>query len=375
MIPPTVRANNVKWTFMVYMDADNNLDPAGVDDISEMQAVGSTSEVNVIVLFDRWHEACGFNGSAILYIHEGWNEIVWGGWSDEYEVNMGDPETLTWFINYSAENYPADKYALIIWDHGGNWEGVCWDWTDEDYLTIKDLYEALLSSPVTINLLGFDACLMSSIEVSYELQLSNKVKVMTASEDFVPWAGYPYDMILQGLTQYPEWDENTLATYIVDKYVESYANLGVNRIFATLAAINLSNIGTLVEYSKYLTCELIMHFDNYKNSITGAKNSADRYWFGFWHQGPYIDLHQFVYRLGIIETGLKEYTDVILKTWNNVVIHSKCCTGPHIKSGAGLTIYFPRNSKLFYTPEAYYESVTAFAEYTGWYTLLTMYFA
>jgi hypothetical protein len=120
---PIVSASPAKWTFMVYLDADNNLDPAGIDDISEMQMVGSASEVNIVVLFDRYDKLCGFNGSAILYIHKGYNETVWGGWSEEYEVNMGDPSTLSWFISFVSEHYPADNYALILWDHGSNWEG------------------------------------------------------------------------------------------------------------------------------------------------------------------------------------------------------------------------------------------------------------
>jgi len=370
-ISPVVSASPTKWTFMVYMDADNNLDPASVDDISEMQAVGSTSDVNIVVLFDRYDEICGFNGSAILYIHKGYNETIWGGWTEEYELNMGDPNILSWFISFVSENYPAENYALILWDHGSNWEGVCWDWTNEDYLTVKELYQALANSPVQINLLGFDACLMASIEVSYELALTNKVNVMVASEDYVPWDGYPYDAILAGLTENPTWDEANFAVRIVDDYIAFYTR---KACFATLAAIDLKNVGTLTDYMKALCDILISNFKDYKGAITGAKNGADRYWFGFWHQGPYIDLYQFTYRLGVIEEKLKPYTDPIIDIWNSVAFYSKCCYGPHIKSGAGLTIYFPRNKQLFYTLASYHEAVTSFAEYTGWHTLLTMYF-
>lgn len=370
-VVPSVSASPAKWTFMVYMDADNNLDPAGVDDILEMQMVGSTDDVNVVILFDRYDKLCGYNGSVILYIRKGYHETVWGYWTDQYELNMGDPETLSWFIKYVVEKYPAEKYALILWDHGGNWEGVCWDWTNDDCLTIQEVQEVLEDSDVEISLLGFDACLMASIEVGYELSLTNKVNVMVASEDYVPWNGYPYDAILEDLTENPTWDEEILAVHIVDNYIASYAH---KACFATLAAINLRNIGTLVEDLKDLTTELISNFAIYRRAITGAKNGADRYWFGFWHQGPYIDLHQFTYQLSVIEKKLKPYTDSILDVWDSVVLYSKCCNGPHTKSGAGLTIYFPRNKQLFYTPESYLESVTSFAEHTEWYKLLTMYF-
>ena len=45
--------NTAEWTVMVYLDADNNLESAGIDDINEMEIVGSTSEVNIVVQVDR----------------------------------------------------------------------------------------------------------------------------------------------------------------------------------------------------------------------------------------------------------------------------------------------------------------------------------
>jgi hypothetical protein len=372
---PAFANSGAEWTFMVYMDADNSLDTACLDDISEMQVVGSTDEVNIVVMLDRYSKICGFNGTEILYVHKGYNETVWGSWTDEYELNMGDPETLTFFINYSVEHYHAEKYALILWDHGGNWEGVCWDSTDNDHLAVEEVSEALANSVIEdVDILGFDACLMGSIEVAYTMNLSGKVGIMVASEDFIPWDGWPYDMILADLVENPSWSEREFSTDIVDKYIDSYANVPVCKVFATLSAIDLAYIGDAVSYTAALTDELLASFDDYKDTITGAKNGADRYWFGMWHQGAYIDMHQFVYRLGTIEEDLKPCTDPILEIWDNAVIHSKCCAGPHIRSCAGLTIYFPRNRNLFYTPEPYCRSLPEFAEETRWYDLLTTYF-
>jgi len=218
-------ATGAKWTVMVYVDADNNLDSAGVDDISEMQMIGSSPEVNIVVLFDRWSEACGFNGTEILYIEEGSNTTVWGDWTNEYELNMGDPETLTWFINYTVEKYPAEKYALILWDHGSNWEGICWDWTDNDHLTIEEVETAISNSVIEhVDLLGCDACLMGSIEVAYTISLTEKVDVMVASEEFIPWDGWPYDMILGELVENPDWSAQEFSIHIVDDYIASYSH-------------------------------------------------------------------------------------------------------------------------------------------------------
>ena len=370
-------ATGAKWTVMVYVDADNNLDSAGVDDISEMQMIGSSPEVNIVVLFDRWSEACGFNGTEILYIEKGSNTTVWGDWTNEYELNMGDPETLTWFINYTVEKYPAEKYALILWDHGSNWEGICWDWTDNDHLTIEEVKTAIRNSVIKhVDLLGCDACLMGSIEVAYTISLTEKVDVMVASEEFIPWDGWPYDMILGELVENPDWSAQEFSIHIVDDYIASYSH-GTQGFawYATLSAVNLHKMDQLVSCMTTLTGTILDNFDEYKEAVTGAKSAADRYWFGSWHQGAYIDLYQFVYMLETINNELEPYTAPILQMWNDAVIHAKACDGPHSNGANGLTIYFPRNRNLFYTPEPYYNSVPEFAEKTGWYQLLTMYFS
>ncbi len=315
-------------------------------------------------------------GTVLLHIEKNTNITIWGGWSSEYELNMGDPETLKWFINYTIEQYPAEKYALILWDHGGNWEGICWDWTENDHLTIEEVKIAVSESAIKhIDLLGFDACLMASIEVAYTISLTDKVGVMVASEDFIPWDGWPYDLILSGLTENPEWSAEEFSIFIVDNYIASYSH-GTQGFawFVTLSAINLTEVKTLVGQMADLTGEILADFNKYKPAVTAAKSSADRYWFGFWHQGPYIDLYQFIFTLGTINNKLTSYTAPILEKWNEVVIHAGACNGPHVDSANGLTIYFPRNRNLFYTPEPYYESVPEFAEETKWYELLTTYF-
>lgn len=374
-IPLSYAQDGAKWTFMVYLDADNNLDLAGVSDVVEMQSIGSSANVDIVVLFDRCGEQCGFNGSRVLHVHDGWNDTLWGGWSDEYELNMGDPETLTWFINYTVAGFPADKYALILWDHGGNWEGVCWDDTDDDYLTMEEVKAALARSVIDhVDLLGFDACLMASIEVAYTMKLSGKVGVLVASEDSIPWDGWPYDTILQKLVDTPSQTEHEFAVEIVERYIASYTHTPLNKVYVTLSAINCAHLGDLVDDFADLAEALLAHFDAYAGAITGSKNQADRHWFGIWHQGPYIDLHQFVTALGDKNEDLRIYTQPIVEKWNGVVIASKCHQGPHHRGGNGLTTYFPRNRNSFYAAEPYYESVSEFAEETSWHALLTAYF-
>jgi len=85
---------------------------------------------------------------------------------------------LTDFTNWCIQNYPADNYALILWDHGSGWKnisllevtkGICWDVTNSDYLTTLELRSALFSiytsNNIKLDIVAFDSCLMGMIEV------------------------------------------------------------------------------------------------------------------------------------------------------------------------------------------------------------------
>jgi len=110
-----------KWTFMVYMDADNDLESYITSDIETALAVpGSSPDVNVVTLAD------GYNGKGTLwktakffYVTGGMQATAANAVGDWGERNMADPQTLMDFVAYCRTNYPADHYALSFWDHGG----------------------------------------------------------------------------------------------------------------------------------------------------------------------------------------------------------------------------------------------------------------
>src|SRR5688572_2403570 len=101
-----------KWTVLVYMAADNDLDDAGIADLLEMKKVGSTSQVNVVVQFDR---AAGRGKTRRFYVSRGRNFR-----SDSVammeETNTGDASTLQRFVRWANANYPAQRYLLVLWN-------------------------------------------------------------------------------------------------------------------------------------------------------------------------------------------------------------------------------------------------------------------
>ena len=116
-----------KWTFMVYLDADNDLEKFGIADFNEMETVGSTSDVQIVVQMDRIPGYDATNGDwtdtrRFRVIKDNDTKTISSPVLQNLgEVNMGDPQSLVDFVNWAKTNYPADHYCLVLWDHGGGW--------------------------------------------------------------------------------------------------------------------------------------------------------------------------------------------------------------------------------------------------------------
>jgi hypothetical protein len=116
MLPLDVK----EWTFMVYLDADNDLETSGIVDFYEMASVGSTADINIVVQFDRidgYSESDGdWTDCRRFYITLGMAPTAENALSSLGEVNMGDPQSLIDFVNWTIMEYPAERYILVLWD-------------------------------------------------------------------------------------------------------------------------------------------------------------------------------------------------------------------------------------------------------------------
>jgi hypothetical protein len=246
-----------KWTYMVYMGADNNLSLAGLYDLNEMEAVGSTSDVNVVLQaeFSQIYTP-GITSDTLRFLVRRDNDdgdVDLEAGSSIGNVDMGDPAALTSFIQWAALNYPAEHYALVIWDHGAGWKlesaqvtravfrGAVQDETSDSFMSLPDLAGAVSSAGVHLDIVNFDACLMAMYEVAYEF--GGLVDYMVFSEELEPGEGDPYDQILAELTADPSMSAERLSGVIVDEYDAFYAVN--NRGATTKSAIDMSQIGAL----------------------------------------------------------------------------------------------------------------------------------
>ena len=138
-------------------------------------------------------------------------------------ASMARPETLTDFIRWSAENYPAEKYALVLWDHGlGALKGIFIDELfDGDSMPLYELKSALADSGVRLEAVLFDACLMASLETACAIK--DSANWMIASEENVPGKGTAIRDWLQQLFIVPESDGEQLGRWICEMNMYKYA--------------------------------------------------------------------------------------------------------------------------------------------------------
>jgi hypothetical protein len=251
------------WTFMVYMAGNNNLEDAGEDDLLEMKRIGSTDGVHVVAQFDR----SGATGSTRYYLKQG-TSLRADAVQQLGVRNTGDPAVLRDFIAWGVSNHPAERYALVLWNHGQGWDdtdiyagerrglsaprpkrirralfrtsveaaakltrkpgetsrAILLDDGAKDFLDNLEMKKVLSSArrliKHKIDLLGMDACLMNMGEVGY--QLRGSVDHLVGSEETEPGDGWPYDAILRGLASKPQQTPLALGELIVSEYLRSY---------------------------------------------------------------------------------------------------------------------------------------------------------
>ena len=217
------------WTLLVYMAADNDLAFQSEIDLKEMEAVGSAPGFAVVVQQD----IPGAGGRRYL-IQRGGRVLL----DSLGTVNMADPGVLKDFGTWGASRFPAERYALILWDHGSGWSGEGGgqdppkvlsfgsDWSSGDVMGIADgelrtgLEGIRKSLGRPLDLLVFDGCMLQEAEVAFEV--GGTAKVMVGSQELVPADGYPYDRFLSFLVSNSTADENTVAQELVNTYISFY---------------------------------------------------------------------------------------------------------------------------------------------------------
>ena len=225
---PPAPSTTRQWTVMVYVDADNDLEGDGIIDLNEMEAAVLPGNVTVAVQMDRIGGYNTSNGNWTdtrrgSITHDTNTATISSALTSVGELNMGAPDTLRDFIIWASTTYPAENYALVMWDHGAGLNGVSVDDTSAgDSLSMVELNAAISGSNVHFGMVGFDACLMDLFEQAYQLRSLSDVVV--ASEALIPYAGQNYTTFFNALAVSPSMTPEQLGGAMVTAYGNNYGN-------------------------------------------------------------------------------------------------------------------------------------------------------
>ena len=337
----TLPSTATAWTVMVYMAADNNLEYAAFRDIDEMEKVGSTDQVAIVAQVDTR------SGCKRYYIT---NDGGAQGVSSPVMVQMpsqntGDPAVLTDFIKWASQLYPANHYALVIWDHGSGWKrkdkkiqfkGIAWDDSSDDCLTTLELRKALEDGGIHLDFLGMDACLMQMVEVATEVR--GLTGVVCASEEVEPWDGWAYEGFLAPLVQNPSIDAVQLGKAAVDSYINYHPWGSV-----TLSVVSTSSLQQLAQAIDSLGKKLSQL--RYSTEVQEAINSTQTF-----EDTSYKDLFHFAQNVKSYVPEAQGEADAVLNLKDQVILYNG---QNYMQDAQGLSIYLPTPDEFSEYEQAY----------------------
>ena len=349
-------------TIMVYM-CGTDLESRGgmaTNDLMEMAAAEISSNVNVIVYTGgckEWKNRTVSSSVNQIY------RIVGGGKLECLENNMGspamtDPKTLTEFIKYAHENFPANRNMLIFWDHGGgSVSGYGYDEKNpkEGSMDLAEIDSALASAGIKYDFIGFDACLMGTVET--DLMAAKYADYLIGSEETEPGVGWYYTDWLTALSRNTSMETLDLGKQIIDDFVDTCSRQCAGQK-TTLSLVDLAELQQTVgdDFRAFCADTQEMITNGGYQTVSDARTCSRE--FATSSKIDQIDLVNFAQQMGTEEGRVLAQTILSAVKYNR--------TSANMTNAYGVSIYFPYNSKSAKVSQAIstYERIGLDDEYT-----------
>ena len=323
-----------KWTFIIYMAADNDLESAAIADINELEAVNyGAAPISILALVDRHNDYDMTNGNwsdtrlfEIKPDPNGSTSTIRSSRIDcfelglsknsETELNMSDPLVLSRLIDFAKRVYPADNYALFMWGHGTGWRGgtnnsylpepvkaVAFDDTSRQYMSLPAFGRAVAGKGLSV--IGFDTCFGALLEVAY--QIKNSAELFIGSEGEIASTGWDYTTLFSGFLSKENLSISDLGNAIQNQFSKQYASQNK----ATISQIQLSKVN-----------DLFLRFNDFSGAVAKAittrpardtvmnqiLNSVERYFFTSFPSDMYVDIFDFTKKISAIRGNITSDT-------------------------------------------------------------------
>jgi hypothetical protein len=367
-----------------------------------MKKVGSTGALNIIAQFDR---AEG-HATKRYYLRKG-GAVNGDAVASLGKTNTGDPKALTGFIRWGVKTYPAERYLLVLWNHGQGWDdtdiyanernrrlrrlasgpirhalfhtsvrrtlksatqdlaarAILLDDNAKDFLDNLEMKKVLADAKALLkrklDILGMDACLMSMAEVGYQMRDSALFTV--GSEQTEPLDGWPYTDILADLARNPAMTARDLSALIVKKYIASYTSDAV-----TQSACDLAKADAVAGAVAHLSAALKAGLSDAqtRQQMLIARTQAQNY-----EVEDNIDLVDFCSLLKSAAGGsqIASRCQEVIDAVESGYVIAQGCKGSAVQNSHGVAIYFPTR-----TVSPLYAGLD-FSKQTGWDSFIEAY--
>ena len=331
------------WTIFVYLcgtDLESG-DASGAASSDVEQMRNATGSDNVKFVFQtggtsEWVNENFSSEEAQRFVVQN-NELTL---VDSLELgNMGDPNTLSDFLTWGIENYPAEKMGLVFWNHGGgSITGACFDELNEsDSLSLQEINTALAkvyeNMTDQFEFIGFDCCLMGTAETANIM--ASYARYFYGSQECEPGSGWDYETYGSFIAENPSASGAELGKVITDSFYEECAKADQEQC-STLTVIDLVKFDDfVVEFNNYAKSLFEAADKNLPGIVRGITNAEN---FGGNNKAEgYTNMVD----IGSIISNCSSYADGsdALTAMNNCIVYNK--NGSDHSGASGLSIYYP----------------------------------
>jgi hypothetical protein len=354
--PGTSGSDQASWTLMIYDVADTESIPDEmIANLAEFAALPDMSNVNVVALVDLPEKddpayptstlpgVAPFTDTELLLLKDNkWNVV-----RDEGELEMGRPDTLSSFIAEAADRYPAQKYGLVLSDHGGAWYGGYLDNgpPEKSRMSVADMRTGMLDGMQQagidrFDLIDHDACLMSNYEAASAL--APLAKALSGSEEVTFGAATLSSQAIQALGQNvsgEEWgriNNEAYGTY-ADQNPQGWGN------FTAAAVVDGDQMSRLDAAIQSFADAASRHMAEIAPEVGRARSDALEFVKGIDPEvGPQdlVDLGDFLRHLQNLPDDVAVARDAVFAALHQAVVSQVTSTAT--QQATGLNVYFPK---------------------------------
>ncbi len=344
-------------------------------DITEILSVSCPSNVNFVIQTGgstKWSTKYGISATQIGRYHVNNKSLVTDAQLDQ--ANMGDYETYRDFLTWGMTTYPAQKYGVIMWNHGGAMTGLCQDdnYNGDTLLNSEvgaGVQDARLLAGVSekLEFIAYDVCLMAVQDIAQFN--SYNFNYMIASQESEAGTGYDYDAWLPTLYNNPTTVNTvTLLTRIADTFIAEQGSSSDQ----TQAVYDLSKMPTYYSAFEALAAKLRTLITTAANwtTFTNIVNQCQKYGQTEYtdYNNGYIfdifDIDQFITKMqasgSAYRTSCSSELSALRTAFNNLVVYERHGSGT---SGGGMCLWCPI-SGCPYASHYYYDSYET--NFTNW---------